>query len=113
MSHGERNMNNYSEPRYPSRFPWLAAPSPASSLRRTTQETATNLSLLLPLCFRAGKGRCFGSIAIIRNVIRSGSGSVEPAWTLYLITRKTIAFTIAGAQNAWAISPVSYAATKT
>ena len=56
MSRVEQTMNNPLELRYPSRFPWLAAPSPASSLRRIAQETAPNLSLLLPLCFHTGKG---------------------------------------------------------
>ena len=55
MSRGERTMNNPSEPRYPSHFPWLAAPCPTLILRRISQDNATNLSLLLPLCFHTVK----------------------------------------------------------
>lgn len=81
MSHGERTMNNPSESRYPSRFPWVAALGLGSSLRRFSPETAANLSLLLPLCFHTGIVCCFGSRVIIaffgwplcRRVIRRSS----------------------------------------
>ena len=56
MSRGEQTMNDPSELRFTSRFPRLAGPCPAALLRWIMQKTATNLSLLLPLCFRTGKG---------------------------------------------------------